>query len=178
MEPGIAGAHKIGLPELPRVDAIWRDDSYQESYRRLECLETDRAFCRHGIRHLLDTARIMWILNLEEGLGLDREVVYATALLHDIGKAEQYEHGEPHEIAGERLATEILDCMPVELSFSREERDAMLTAIRGHRRLRPDAEPLERLLYRADKASRLCFACPVRDACSWPEEKMNLEPRI
>lgn len=178
MEPGIAGAHKIGLPELPRVDAIWRDDVYQESYRRLERLETDRAFCRHGMRHLLDTARIMWILNLEEGLGLDREVVYATALLHDIGKAEQYEHGEPHELVGERLAAEILDRMPVELSFSREERDAILAAIRGHRRLRPDAEPLERLLYRADKASRPCFACPVRDACSWPEEKMNLEPRI
>lgn len=178
MEPGIAGTHKIGLPELPRVDAIWRDDVYQESYRRLERLEADRAFCRHGMRHLLDTARIMWILNLEEGLGIDREVVYATALLHDIGKAEQYEHGEPHELAGERLAAEILDRMPVELSFSREERDAMLTAIRGHRRLRPDTAPLERLLYRADKASRPCFACPVRDMCSWPEEKMNLEPRI
>ena len=39
----------------------------------------------------------------------------------------------------------------------------ILTAIRGHRKLRADAEPLERLLYTSDKASRMCFACPAEE---------------
>ena len=31
-----------------------------------------------------------------------------------------------------------------------------------------------RYLYRADKQSRNCLYCPARNACNWPEEKMNL----
>lgn len=172
--------HKQGLPVMARVDAIWQSDIYQREYARLEALEATRPFCRHGMRHLLDTARIMWALNLERGLGLDREVVYATALLHDIGKAEQYEAGEPHEHAGERIAVAILDRLPADCSFTPAERASMLTAIRGHRRLREGAEPLERLLYQADKASRACFACPadVRAACTWSDEKKNLSIRV
>lgn len=171
--------HKDGLPSMPRVDAVWENALYQREYRRLEELERDRVFCRHGLRHLLDCARIMWILNLERGLGLDREVVYATALLHDIGKARQYETGEPHDVAGERTAREILQALPAEHAFSSKEIDAICTAICGHRRLREDPEPLERLLYQADKASRACFACPpgVRAACSWSDAKKNLDIR-
>ncbi len=168
--------HKQGLATMPRVQAVWEHPVFQRELARLDALEQDRAFCRHGARHLLDTARIMWIRALELGLDADREVVYATALLHDVGKAEQFEAGEPHELAGERIAGEILASLPEGAHFSDIERVAVLTAIRGHRRLRVDAEPLERLLYQADKASRACFACPpeVRAACSWPDEKKNL----
>lgn len=168
--------HKEGLAEMPRVQAVWEHPVFQRELARLGALEQDRVFCRHGVRHLLDTARIMWVRVLELGLDVDREVVYAAALLHDVGKAEQYEMGEPHELAGERLAGEILASLPEGSRFSDAERTAMLTAIRGHRRLRADAEPLEWLLYQADKASRACFACPpeVRAACSWPDEKKNL----
>lgn len=174
------GLHKEGLPSMPRIDAVWGSALYQREYQRLEELERDRVFCRHGVRHLLDCARVMWILNLERGLGLDREVVYAAALLHDIGKATQYETGEPHDAVGERLAREILSALPVEYAFSAEEVDAICTAIRGHRHLRDNAEPLEQLLYQADKASRACFACPpeVRTACSWGDAKKNLDIRV
>lgn len=168
--------HKAGLTVMPRLDAIWADEVYQREYRRLEELEQTRVFCRHGIRHLMDTARIMWALNLERACGLSHDVVYAAALLHDIGKATQYETGEPHELAGTRIAADILDRLPRELALTDEERAAILTAVRGHRRLRDGAEPLERLLYQADKASRACFACPpeVRAACTWPDAKKNL----
>lgn len=168
--------HKQGLVPMPRVQAVWEHPVFQRELARLGALEQDRVFCRHGVQHLIDTARIMWARNLELGLGLDREVVYATALLHDVGKATQYESGEPHELAGERLAGEILASLPEGVHFSDDERAAMLTAIRGHRRLRDGAEPLERLLYQADKASRACFACSpeVRAACSWSESKKNL----
>ena len=30
------------------------------------------------------------------------------------------------------------------------------------------------VLYRADKKSRPCFACPAEGACSWPPSKKNL----
>ena len=54
----------------------------------------------------------------------------------------------------------------------------ILTAIRGHRKLRADAEPLERLLYTSDKASRMCFACPAEAECDWSSEKKNMELKI
>ena len=35
-------------------------------------------------------------------------------------------------------------------------------------------ESLRGVLYRADKKSRPCFACPAEGACSWPPSKKNL----
>ncbi|ERI70706.1 hypothetical protein HMPREF1548_02087, partial [Clostridium sp. KLE 1755] len=35
-------------------------------------------------------------------------------------------------------------------------------------------ESLRGVLYRADKKSRSCFACPAEGACSWPPSKKNL----
>ena len=157
------------------VNGIIRHPLYQKYYSRLMELERDRAFCRHQMTHLLDVARIAYILNLEENLGLKKEVIYAAAVLHDIGKCAQYEEKIPHEEAGEKIAEEILDDLPADMKFSDEEKDMILMSIQGHRRLREDAEPLEYLLYRSDKASRMCFACPVEPECNWSTEKKNME---
>ena len=136
-------------------------------------LERDRPFCRHGIAHLLDVARLAWIDNLEQGLGFDRELVYAAALLHDVGKAVQYTNGTPHEVAGEKIASSILATLPEEASFTTVQVRQILTAVRGHRHLRADATPLERLIYTADKRSRSCFACAAADRCNWAPERRN-----
>ncbi len=175
-----AREHKRGMPFMPKVDAIWMHPAFRCAFRWLEELERDRVFCRHDLRHLMDTARIMWIVNLEEGLGIDREVIYAAALLHDVGKPVQYTLGLPHEEVGARLADTILASLTGDEAFSPSERRMIVGAVRGHRRLREDADPLERLLYRADKASRPCFACPikVREACSWSDEKKNLAIQV
>ncbi len=159
--------------EMPRVDAVWRNAAFQAHLARIDELEAEREFCRHGAAHLLDVARIMWIANLEGGLGLDRELVYATALLHDIGRDEQYETGIPHDVASERIACEILTAVPEDVRFSAAELTQIRRAILGHRGLRADASVLEELLFRADKASRACFACAARAACNWSEDKMN-----
>lgn len=142
--------------------------------QRLTELEKDRIFCCHQMNHLLDVARIAHILNLERNLGISRDMVYAAALLHDIGKSRQYECGIPHEIAGERTAARILAGMPNEISFTAEEQRQILTAIRGHRHLRKDAEPLETILYQSDKMSRACFLCPAETECNWSPEKKNM----
>ena len=163
---------------MERVNAIWDHPIYQAYYRKLEQLEKDRIFCRHQMIHLLDVARIAYIRNLEEGLGFSKELVYAAAILHDIGKPLQYEEKIPHELAGVKIAEQILSGLPEEASFTEAEKDQILTAIKGHRRLRWDAEPLERLLYESDKASRMCFACPAEAECDWNKEKKNMEIKV
>lgn len=178
-QPGQRKETAVSLTgRMPRVNAIVNHPVYRECYRRLEETEKNRIFCRHQMTHLLDTARIAYITALEQGLGIDKEVIYAAAVLHDIGKQEQYQNGTPHEISGERTAGAILDSLPEELSFAPEERQMILTAIRGHRKLREDPEPLERLLCESDKVSRMCFACPAEKECDWSLEKKNMEITI
>ena len=163
------------MNRMKRVNAITAHPLYRRCYARLEELECGRIFCRHQMPHLMDVARIAYISSMEQGLGIEKEVIYAAAILHDIGKYAQYEDGTPHEQAGEKIASEILETLPEEASFSEEEKRMILTAVRGHRRLREDAEVLEKLLYTSDKASRMCFSCPAERACGWSIEKKNME---
>ena len=163
---------------MKRVNAILAHPLYRECYAKLEELEKDRIFCRHQMTHLLDVARIAYISNMEQGLGIEKEVIYAAALLHDIGKYVQYEDGTPHEQSGEKIASEILGSLSEKDAFSDEENRMILTAIRGHRRLREDADVLEKLLYTSDKASRMCFACPAEGECDSSTEKKNMELKI
>lgn len=163
---------------MKRVNAIITHPVYREYYDRLEALEERRPFCCHQMAHLLDVARIAYIRSLEDHLDLDKEVIYAAAVLHDIGKSLQYEKKIPHEVSGAEIAEKILNSLPSEMSFSAGEIRTILTAIRGHRKPREDAEPLERLLYESDKASRTCFACPAEQECDWNAEKKNMEITI
>ena len=161
-----------------RLTFIQNHPLYLSADRRLQELEETRVFCRHQMNHLLDVARIAYILNLEMKLGISRDLIYAAALLHDIGKGRQYEEGIPHETASADLAEQILADMPAKLAFTSEEQQQILTAIRGHRRLRRDAEPLEALLYKSDKMPRACFACPAESQCNWSNDKKNMEIQL
>ena len=82
-----------------RVNKIIENKMYWEHLDKIEVYEKDREFCRHNIGHFLDVCRIAWILNLEGNLALSKEVIYATGLLHDIGRWLQYENGEDHALA-------------------------------------------------------------------------------
>lgn len=157
---------------MERPNRILQHPKYRECLEQVEIYEQDRIFCRHQMEHFLDVARIAWILNLEEEKQLAKDIVYAAALLHDIGRYVQYMDGTPHEQASARLAPEILtDC-----GYSKEESAQILGAIAAHRdREEAKKEPLKDLLYRADKASRACFACKTEALCSWKEEKKNKE---
>ena len=163
---------------MDRVNAIWKHPLYQKYYARIEELEQNRVFCRHQMPHLLDVARIAYIRNLEDDMGFAKDVVYAAAVLHDIGKALQYEARIPHELAGVDIAEQILADLPAEAAYTTDEKRMILTAIKGHRRLREDPEPLEKLLYESDKASRMCFACPAEAQCDWSREKKNMELKV
>lgn len=157
---------------MERVNRILTHPLYRSCMTKIAAHEKERIFCGHDMGHLLDVARLAWIFNLEQGLHLERERVYAAALLHDIGRHIQYETGTPHQQAGVPIAASILsDC-----AFSEEEAAEILEAIANHRnadvRERPD---LSGVLYRADKMSRSCFGCPAQRACRWSQEKKNLD---
>lgn len=167
---GCAHEGPVSPAPMPEVEAIRTHPLFEEWYGRLEVAEADREFCCHQMPHLLDVARIAYIRVLERGLPFRKEVVYAAALLHDIGKAAQYEGGEPHEVAGARIAQEIL--LDVD-GFDPREKTMIVAAVAQHRRWSDASTPLGKLLYEADKASRACFACAAHEACTWPDERKN-----
>lgn len=160
----------VGAQPMPELEEIRLHPLFVSWYARLEVAEEHRAFCRHQMPHLLDVARIAYIYVLERGLPFRKQVVYAAALLHDIGKAAQYEAGEPHEVAGARIAREIL--LDID-GFSPLEKTMIVAAVAQHRRLSDASTPLGRLLFEADKASRPCFSCSARQDCSWPDDRKN-----
>lgn len=157
---------------MKEIEAIRNHPLFREQYENLKQTEKDRRFCCHQMEHLLDVARIAYILNLEQHLNIRKEVIYAAAILHDIGKNRQYTEGIPHEKTSAQIGELILGDLPAEM-FSKEEKRNILQAILGHRRMREEMEPLERLLYTSDKASRKCFDCEAEKVCNWNYKKKN-----
>lgn len=153
---------------MERFNCILNDEKYMYYLRRNKTFEKGRKFCKHNLKHFLDVARIAQTINLEENLGFKKEIIYVTAILHDIGKSFQYENGTPHEIASAELATELLE----KYEFSKEEIDFIKQGILGHRD--KASEGFSGLIYRADKISRLCLTCKARNECNWSDEKKNL----
>mgnify|MGYP004473340173 FL=1 len=154
---------------MVRVNQIWKHPLYQTELHKLQLLEADREFCRHTPEHFLDVARLAYIRALEENYPVSKELIYCTALLHDIGRARQYEDGTPHDEAGAVIAEQILK----ELGFSPEEIQAIVSAIRGHR-AETNQTILGQLIYRADKKSRNCFSCKAEPECYWSSAKKNM----
>jgi len=155
---------------MERVNKLIKHTFFLENLQRNVELEKDRQFCRHDLAHFLDVARIGRIINLEEQLGIADELIYAAALLHDIGKHLQYTDGIPHEQASARLASVILQ----ECGFEETEIAIVTDAIAAHRdSLAAGEKNLRGVLYRADKASRPCFACEAEKDCNWKKEKKN-----
>ncbi len=155
---------------MEKVNEICNHPIYMEYLSAIELWEKDRVYCGHGLEHFLDVARIGYILILEQGLDVTKEVVYGYGLLHDLGRAEQYATGEPHDIASVRLAKRILE----DTSYTEAERYQIIEAIKHHR---DDAyghlTTFEGLMYKADKASRACYSCKAADHCNWSHNKKN-----
>lgn len=158
------------------IERIRRHPLFQSYYKRLEQAEQDRHFCCHQMNHLLDVARIAYIQNLEQNLGFSKTMIYAAALLHDIGKVRQYEEGIPHETASADIAKIIL--RDVSDKIGAQEQKEILQAILEHRRYREEMSSFGKLLYLSDKKSRQCFVCPAEAECNWSIEKKNMEIEI
>lgn len=157
---------------MEKVQLILKDGEYMECYRKIEEWEQERIFCRHNMVHFLDVARIAYVLNLEEGLNIRKELIYAAAMLHDIGRHLQYLEGIPHDKASAQIAVRILE----RCGFLEDEQEIIVNAILNHRNFEISGNKnLDGILYRADKRSRACFSCPAEKACDWKNEKKNFE---
>jgi HD superfamily phosphodiesterase len=154
-----------------QIDNIINHPKYKRYYSKIQEYEKGRSSCKHDMFHFLDVARIAYILNFEDDLSIPKKLIYATALLHDIGRFEQYERGIDHEISSASLCLEILQ----DTGFTEKEIRQIQTAIINHRNMDiKDEKNLSGIIYRADKASRPCHSCLVQDVCNWPIEKQNL----
>ena len=154
---------------MERYNLIVQDELYIDLLKRLEVAEADRIFCRHGIGHLLDVARIAYIMVLECGADYSKDVVYAAGLLHDIGRLAQYETGVGHHEAGVPIVKDIMG----RCGYSQEEIAIVCEAVGAHRREQEASRNLSEFLYKADKKSRNCFMCQAYDECNWDENKKN-----
>lgn len=154
---------------MKRVNAIINHPVFVRELNKIQRLEEKREFCCHGMEHLLDVARIAYIMALEEGHQIQPDVVYAAALLHDIGKGAQYEIGMPHNEAARDIAEDILR----ECGYDKDEISGIGEAIEYHNQPGLSLGSLSRILFEADKRSRRCFLCEVRKDCYWPEEAKN-----
>lgn len=160
---------------MEAIEKIRKHPLYIACYQRVEEAESERIFCRHQITHLLDTARIAYIHNLEEHLNIDKEIIYAAAFLHDLGKYRQYVDGTPHEEAGAEIAAEILKDID---DFTEKEKQEIIQAVQEHRRIKEGMSVLGRLLCESDKLSRACYACPAEVQCNWSEDKKNMHVKL
>lgn len=160
---------------MERVNRILAHEQFKKCYKKIEKWEKKREFCRHNMVHFLDVARIAYLYNLEEQLGIDKELIYGAAMLHDIGRFKQYEDKTPHEKASLKYAPKILqDC-----GFTAKETALICDVIGNHRNKEIAEEHSFRgIFYRADKASRACFACKKESECNWKNDKKNKSLQI
>lgn len=164
---------------MERIEKIRNHPLYVINQQRIDDMEVNRIFCCHGVNHSLDVARILYILVLEQELSYEKVIIYAAALLHDIGRGLQYEENLSHHEVGARLAEDILrDC-----DFSEAEIALITEAIAGHHTGKSHSESeadvkdasFQELFYKADKLSRNCFECKASEECYWKQEKRNLQ---
>lgn len=153
---------------MDRVNKILNNEKYKILLSKLNKLEEEREFCKHNIEHFLDLARIAYIKVLEENLNYNKEVIYAIALLHDIGRVDEYEKGISHHEASAYIAKEILQS----IDFSSEEKELIIECIEGHRKI--GSGELPQIISKSDKLSRACFTCPAEKKCYWDKSKKNM----
>lgn len=157
---------------MKRLNKLIFGGEYRKYMDIIKEAEKDRVFCVHDMQHFLDVSRILYIYCLEKGIKADKELIYAAGLLHDIGRAWQYERGEKHSEASVKIASEL---MP-KYGFTAAETEFVCTLISKHGD--KNAGGMAALMYKADKKARLCFECRAKAECNWSEEKKNSEVEI
>jgi len=151
------------LHSMTRVNKLLEHEDYICYIEKIDEVEKERFFCKHGFEHGLNVARIAYAYMLEKGETiLLKEAIYSAALLHDIGRWVEYETGEDHAKVSARLALPLLEVC----GFALEDIQMILTGIREHRQHREDnLTPLGEALALADDWSRDCRHCSAQNQC-------------
>lgn len=154
---------------MHRIDNILKNELYISLMSGIKFREKDRIFCCHGLDHCLDVARIAYIIGKDESVQVDRELIYAAALLHDVGRADPDDTGVEHHLLSVKFAGDIL----TQCGFDDRETELICDAIGSHNTDGADRKGLAYLLYKADKLSRNCFDCEASEKCYWPDSERN-----
>ena len=151
------------MSTLPRVNELIDNPIYEKHMLKIEKAEKERSYCKHGFDHGLAVARIAHSFLLEQGdTSVSKEVIYAAALLHDIGRWVEYETGEDHAQVSATLAVPLLE----ESGYCPEEMKVIVQGISEHRiHSGENLSPLGRALALADDWARDCRQCKAKDRC-------------
>ena len=154
---------------LDKINKILNNHYFNECLNKNIESESNRKFCKHDLQHFLDVARIAYIMVLEKNLNISKEIIYACALLHDIGKWKQYSEEVPHEMVSAQIANQILK----ECDYSEQNIKLVVSSILNHRVHENEDIIFNSILYKSDKISRNCFCCNAEKLCNWSQEKKN-----
>jgi len=146
---------------VQRVNKILDHPKFIDCLNKNAQAEKNRIFCCHDLRHAIDVARISYILALEENLSIPKDVIYAAAISHDIGRWKEYLEGVDHADASADLALEILE----DSGYTSQEKKLITSAVRNHRNEGQQNSHMDKILYRSDKISRPCSGCLVINQC-------------
>ncbi|WP_010235382.1 HD domain-containing protein [Clostridium arbusti] len=158
------------MGEVDRINLIFNNKIYRKYLEKNKSYEENRCFCLHDLEHFLDVARIAYIMALEKHIDISKDIIYASALLHDIGRWQEYKYNIPHDEASAELAIEILQLS----DFNVDEIRMITEAIKNHRG-ENESSSLSSLLYKSDKLSRKCYGCAASHECNWSLDKKNLD---
>lgn len=155
--------------DMKYVERLMLSQTFLDIRKQLDKQEQTRAFCKHGLDHSLDVARIAQLMNLEFGFLQDKEEIYLSALLHDLGRVEEYERGIQHQKAGYEIARKLLG----EIQYPLHLWEPVLQRVLEHRHLNICNEEItaDNFFWFADKRSRNCFVCQQSQDCNWKTEK-------
>ncbi len=161
---------------MDRVKKIVYDEQYLLYTKKNEESELNRTFCLHNFNHLLNVARLTYLLLLETSkLDISKDVAYAAGLLHDIGRWQEYATGCDHALSSANLARPIL----IKAGYNENEMNLISEAILQHRKKgsypKNNNLTLQEALQKADNLSRTCFNCSVRDKCKTLDLQYNAE---
>lgn len=153
------------------IKLILSNEEFIKRTKLINKLEKTREFCRHNLEHFFDTARVTYILILENNeagqifssldLKTVKAYVYAAGLLHDLGRVEEYSQGLDHAEVSSKVAETIMK----QAGFKEQEIRIISTAIAEHRNYKNQNSLLGKRLYQGDKLSRNCLECKSFNEC-------------
>lgn len=151
-----------------RIYKILEHPKFRKNMLEISELEEDRIYCKHDFPHSITVADICLQICQEQGISVKKDVIYATALLHDTGRQEEYHAQGSHEEAGIQSARLILE----ECNYTEDEICLIQETIRNHRQKKNFIEiaNFQECFAFADQLSRNCKNCDVYDSCNWSEE--------
>lgn len=159
-----------------QIERLLQHPIYQKRLALLQELEGNRIYCGHDLSHFFAVGRIAETLSKENHLSHSNDVLWASALLHDMGRVEQYQQGISHDKASVAFAREIL----LSLGWDQADMELVCEAIGSHSKRfavkdrwenRTELRSLAEVLSFADHFSRKCYECKGADSCKWPEEE-------